>query len=116
MSLAGLWSEWTDTSSGLMINTFSVITTGANDLMSEIHNSKKRMPVVLEKKNESLWLDQQADREELGSLLRSYPSSVLAAHTISDLVNRNVPERNSPEVIITIYPGFRKHTFLIRKF
>jgi putative SOS response-associated peptidase YedK len=99
MSLAGLWSEWSDTSSGEILNTFSVITTGANELMAEIHNSKKRMPVVLEKNNESLWLDQQADREQLGSLLRPYPSSVIAAHTISDLVNRKVPERNSPEVI-----------------
>jgi len=99
MSLAGLWSEWTDTTTGDMISTFSVITTDANELMAGIHNSKKRMPVVLEKKSEPLWLDLSADREQVGQLLETYPSSVLASHTISDLINRNVPGRNSPEII-----------------
>jgi putative SOS response-associated peptidase YedK len=99
MSLAGLWSEWTDTSTGELINSFSVITTDANELMADIHNSKKRMPLVLEKQSEAMWLDLSAGREQLGQLLEKYPSSVLAAHTISDLINRNVPERNSPAVI-----------------
>jgi putative SOS response-associated peptidase YedK len=99
MSLAGLWSEWTDTSAGEMISTFSVITTDANETMADIHNSKKRMPVILEKVNESIWLDPSADRQQLVSLMVPYPSNVLAAHTISDLLNRKVPERDSPEVI-----------------
>jgi putative SOS response-associated peptidase YedK len=100
MSLAGLWSEWSDSSTAEMISTFSVITTDANELMADIHNSKKRMPVVLEKEFESLWLDMSSGSERLYQLLKKYPSSVLAAHTIGDLVNRNVPERNSPDVII----------------
>jgi putative SOS response-associated peptidase YedK len=100
MSLAGLWSEWSDSSTAEMISTFSVITTDANELMADIHNSKKRMPVVLEKEFESLWLDMSSVSEGLCQLLKKYPSSVLAAHTIGDLVNRNVPERNSPDVII----------------
>lgn len=99
MSLAGLWSEWTDSSTGEPINTFSIITTDANELMADIHNSKKRMPVVLEKQNEAMWLDLSASSGQLGQLLVKYPSSILAAHTIGDLINLNVPERNSPEVI-----------------
>jgi putative SOS response-associated peptidase YedK len=99
MSLAGLWSEWSDTSTGETIATFSIITTIANDLMADIHNTKKRMPVVLERKSEAKWLDLSSGSEQLNQLLVTYPSSVLAAHTISDLVNRKVPERDSPEVI-----------------
>jgi len=99
MSLAGLFSHWTDSSTGEMFNTFSVITTDANDLMAGIHNSKKRMPVVLEKSSESQWLDLSTGNQDLNRLLLPYPSSVLTAHTISDLINRKVPERNSPEVI-----------------
>jgi putative SOS response-associated peptidase YedK len=57
------------------------------------------MPVVLEKEKEALWLDLSAGSEQLDHLFEKYPSKILAAHTISDLVNRNVPERNSPEVI-----------------
>lgn len=99
MSLAGLWSEWTDTSNGQVLKTFTVITTAANDLMADIHNSKKRMPLVIEKKNETAWLDPGSGKELLDRLLIPYPSSVLAAHTIGNLVNRKVPERNSPEII-----------------
>jgi putative SOS response-associated peptidase YedK len=99
MSLAGLWSEWTDNSTGEIISTFSVITTGANDLMADIHNSKKRMPVVLEKGSETTWLDISSGKAELSELMRPYPSEVLKAHTISDLVNRKTAERNSPDVI-----------------
>jgi putative SOS response-associated peptidase YedK len=57
------------------------------------------MPVVLEKENEEGWLDPSSGKGRLSQMLLPYPSSVLAAYTISDLVNRKVPERNSPEVI-----------------
>jgi putative SOS response-associated peptidase YedK len=100
MSLAGLWSDWKDSSTGEITSTFSVITTDANELMADIHNSKKRMPVIIEKSNESKWLDPETGREHLVSLMEKYPSSVLGAHTISDLINKKVPERNSPDVIM----------------
>ncbi|MFY7664572.1 SOS response-associated peptidase [Flavobacterium sp.] len=38
---------------------FSIITTQANELMAEIHNSKKRMPVVLEAEEVDLWLQRE---------------------------------------------------------
>jgi putative SOS response-associated peptidase YedK len=99
MSLAGLWSEWTDTSTGEIINTFSVITTDANELMASIHNSKKRMPVLLEKSTESVWLNNNSGKADLKKLLEPYSQDVLKAHTISDLINRKSAERNSPEII-----------------
>ena len=56
-SFAGLYSEWTDKSSGEIITTYTLVTTEANELMSEIHNQKKRMPVVLTEQKESDWLE-----------------------------------------------------------
>jgi putative SOS response-associated peptidase YedK len=99
MSLAGLWSEWSDNSTGKMTGTFSVITTEANELMADIHNSKKRMPVVLEKDYEGMWLDPGAGKNDLMNILAPYPSSVLKAHTISDLISRKTADRNSPDLI-----------------
>lgn len=99
MSLAGLWSEWKDTSSGEIIKTFTVITTEANDLMAGIHNSKKRMPVMLEKGDENLWLDPGTEKRRLLKLLEPYPSDLLSAHTISDLVNDKTANRNTGDVI-----------------
>lgn len=56
-AFAGLWSEWTDKQTGEMLNTYTILTTDANDLMAEIHNTKKRMPVIVA--NENDWLNGQ---------------------------------------------------------
>ena len=58
-AFAGLWSEWADRATGEIYKTYTIITTEANELMSKIHNSKKRMPVILEKDNEANWLNKQ---------------------------------------------------------
>lgn len=56
-AFAGIWSEWTNPENGETKKTYSIITTEANELMSEIHNTKKRMPVILPKENEYDWLN-----------------------------------------------------------
>ncbi len=56
-AFAGIWSEWSDNSTGEKLKTFSIITTQANQLMSEIHNTKKRMPIIIEPSHEKSWLD-----------------------------------------------------------
>lgn len=58
-SFGGIWSEWTDNNTGEIMNTYSIVTTEANDLMSRIHNSKKRMPLILNKENENDWLSKK---------------------------------------------------------
>lgn len=56
-AFAGLWSEWIDKSTGELLKTYTILTTEANELMSKIHNSKKRMPVIVSKENEKKWLE-----------------------------------------------------------
>lgn len=56
-AFAGIWSEWTNPESGEIKKTYSIITTEANALMSEIHNTKKRMPVIVPKDREYDWLN-----------------------------------------------------------
>ncbi len=56
-AFAGLWSEWVDKTTGELFKTYTILTTEANTLMREIHNSQKRMPVILTKKNENEWLN-----------------------------------------------------------
>lgn len=99
MSLAGLWSEWEESSTGVPICTFSVVTTDANELMAGIHNTKKRMPVILGRRDESRWLDVTSGRDELMKLLEPYPSEVLDAHTIGDLINNRNADRNTARII-----------------
>ena len=56
-TFAGLFSEWIDQSTGEIHNTYTIVTTAGNDLMTEIHNTKKRMPVILNPDDEKAWLD-----------------------------------------------------------
>jgi len=99
ISLAGLWDEWVESRKGELINTFSIVTTEANDLMAMIHNSKKRMPVILNKTEEYQWLNLSIDSSEALKILKPCPSEILKAHTISPLINDKTADRNSPEII-----------------
>lgn len=58
-AFAGIYSTWIDIE-GNHFNSYSMITTQANELMSEIHNTKKRMPIILNPSDEKKWLDGEA--------------------------------------------------------
>jgi putative SOS response-associated peptidase YedK len=53
--LAGMFDEWVNPKTGEVLKSFSIITQPANELMSEIHNTKKRMPVLIEENKLDEW-------------------------------------------------------------
>ena len=55
-SLGGIYNLWFDEVSGEELATFSIVTTQANSLMAEIHHTKKRMPLVLDRNHSMNWL------------------------------------------------------------
>lgn len=57
-SLGGLISKWKNPLTGAPILSCSILTTPANDVMSIVHNSKKRMPLILSENSENLWLEE----------------------------------------------------------
>lgn len=57
-AFAGIYSEWINQYTGEIVNTYSLLTTEANSFIADIHNSKKRMPVILKKEDEQSWLNQ----------------------------------------------------------
>jgi putative SOS response-associated peptidase YedK len=98
-SIAGLYDRWTQSDTGEIFETFSIITTDANDLMAIIHNSKKRMPVILDKENEDMWISSSTSSADSFSLLRPCNPALLKAHTIGNLINIRSADKNTPEVI-----------------
>ena len=56
-AFGGIYNDWVDKSTGEVINTYTILTTDANDFMSIIHNSQKRMPLILNKDTEKDWLN-----------------------------------------------------------
>lgn len=56
-AFAGLYDSWTDTRNGEIYNSFSIVTTEADQQMKFIHNHKGRMPIMLNIGDETAWLD-----------------------------------------------------------
>jgi putative SOS response-associated peptidase YedK len=92
-AFAGLWESWKD-DGGPEIRTCTILTTKPNALAGEIHN---RMPVILPTGSYDVWLDPEADRDELYGLLAPYPEDEMEAYPVSRFVNS--PQNNDPRCI-----------------
>jgi len=56
---AGLYDHWLNKETGEIIESCSIVTTAAEGIMKEVHNSKLRMPVTLSIDSMSNWLNSQ---------------------------------------------------------
>jgi putative SOS response-associated peptidase YedK len=65
------------------ISTFSMITTSANELMSDIHNTKKRMPLMIDKSYVKDWLNPNFGINEIMLEIKSNINHDLKAELIS---------------------------------
>ena len=97
-AFAGIWDAWTNKETKETLKTFSIITTQANPLLAEIHNTKKRMPVILRPEEERRWLS-DIPVEEAVSLLTPYDEKAMEAHTVSKLITTRGVPTNVPEVM-----------------
>ena len=93
-SLAGLWDQWTDRATGEIYKTYSILTTDANTLLAQIHNTQKRMPVILSPDGERRWLQEDLDVAGLQNLMQPLGDGLLAAHPISGLITARAANRN----------------------
>ncbi len=106
-AVAGLWERWEEPTrqTGLgefgsgdpadestRHETFTVLTTEPNDLISELHH---RMAVMLPPERESEWLD--STPEAAAELLEPYPDDELTAYPVSERVNS--PTNDDPSLI-----------------
>ena len=94
-AFAGLWETWKDPS-GTLIPSCTIITTAANDLISPIHD---RMPVILPKEMEDMWLHEKVqDLAVLTDLLRPYPAADMAVREAEALDRAS--GRQAPEIAV----------------
>lgn len=97
-SIAGLYDSWVDAATGEIVNSFTMLTVPANELMSEIHNSKKRMPLILPESIEKDWLKTDLGREEIGDFFKPFPSMLMEAYPIGKLISDRSADSNVPQV------------------
>lgn len=98
-ALAGIFDDWTDATTSEQLHTFSIVTTRANSLMEKIHNSKKRMPVILDRNGEREWISAELDHAEKNHLLRPCEASALKAHTVGKEISKNAADPSDPAII-----------------
>jgi putative SOS response-associated peptidase YedK len=95
MGLAGLWERW-NAEDGSEVETCCILTTEANELVKPIHD---RMPVILQPDDYTLWLSRHMhDPHELQRMYKPYPSELMVANVVPDLVNN--PRFDSPACIV----------------
>ena len=99
LAMAGIYDDWNDRETGEWVQSCTVITTAANPMMEKIHNSKKRMPVILNRESERAWIDPDLPAEKAMKNLQPLDESKLSAHTISKLISKRGVEKNVPELI-----------------
>ena len=96
-AFAGIWETWKDPQ-GNVVPSCTIITTAANDFLAPIHN---RMPVILPRESEELWLDTGLENAAaLAHILVPSPNDALDAYEVSTLVN--YASNDSPEVIARV--------------
>jgi putative SOS response-associated peptidase YedK len=82
-SFAGLWERW-HAPQGEIIETCTILTTEANELMRPLHD---RMPVMLDAEGEDAWLDTRSTTEALRSLFVPFVSADMEAYPVSPWVS-----------------------------
>ena len=75
-TFAGIYSKWKSPVNGENYNTFSILTTEANDTMTYVHNMKKRMPILLNQEDENKWLDLKVPYQDFS--FPNYNSNLIA--------------------------------------
>ena len=98
-AFAGICDSWRDPQSGEIINSCSIITTEANPLMAKIHNTKKRMPVILEKDLENGWISGDPSLRNRNKILKPLHESDLKAHTVTPRLSSPHADPSDPGMI-----------------
>lgn len=98
LTLGCVYSDWYDDMLQQTVRTFAIITTEANDLMAEIHNKKKRMPLIVPAERRLWWLG-ELSATEVRDYMRPYPDGYLKAHRVTRNMYKRGYDTNTPEIL-----------------
>lgn len=82
-AFAGLWSAWHRGESD-EVRSCAIVTTAANATIAPLHD---RMPVILDRDNEGVWLEHGTPLAVLPDLLHGLPDSEMALRAVGPAVN-----------------------------
>ena len=102
--MAGIWNQFTDGKTGNTVQTFSILTTQANPLMEKIHNSKKRMPLILEASEAHHWIDSKAARSEIADMIAPFPAEKMVGCSIEKFSPAQITPQKPVSIQAFAYP------------
>ncbi len=106
----GIWEKFTDQNTGEIIHTYAIITTPANPLMELVHNTKKRMPLILEPEDALSWLTPELDEIRIKAFFKPFDADKLKARPIKK-INPRLHYKNDPG--ITVYYHYQELSSLM---
>lgn len=83
-AFAGLYSWWKDKATEDWYKTFTIITTEPNEMVGKLHD---RMPVILTKEEEQIWLNGDVPMKDLIELCNPFPAVEMDIYRVSKEVN-----------------------------
>lgn len=98
----GIYNDWFDPNLSKWIRTYSIITRRANSLMSEIHNTKKRMPLIIPHNLANDWIS--GDSKERFKISNEDSENYLTAHEVDPRLNSQKNNRNEAWAIEKYIP------------
>lgn len=106
--MAGIWQPNTNIDTGITTNTFAIVTTDANTLMKQIHNSKERQPSILPGDVAEAWLYNSLSDQEILDIANYQCASdeMKAVPLHKDFLKRENPleevvYKEVPELVLT---------------
>lgn len=93
-AMAGLYDSWVDDDKGEVVQTYTIITTTPNSKMKHIHD---RMPVILDREEESMWLEEGVSDADLKLFLNPYEAKDIDMYEVDPKVG-TVKGNNSIEL------------------
>ena len=92
-SIAGMYDKWLNPATNETLQTFSILTTSANELCAKIHNGGKnpfRMPVIISREYEELWFDNSLKESDIQQFFQPFDAALMDAYPISkDFLKRS---------------------------
>lgn len=80
-ALGGIWSYWKNPlKANSYVRSFAILTVEANPMMALIHNTKKRMPLIIAKNDANEWLNPEA--KDLSHLIKPFDEKLMEAKVV----------------------------------
>ncbi|MGC1243495.1 MAG: SOS response-associated peptidase [Chryseosolibacter sp.] len=98
-SFPALWEEFEDTD-GHQIQTFTIITVPADHIVNTV---QERMPVILNRQTEKVWLDKESAEENLLEILSSKESTEINYYPVSPRISQM--DVDVPSLIVPTPPA-----------